>query len=294
MSISRITSTTGSRQNAWKALFGSDKISAQDNNDVEVTVQILHSDDIDIKYAYGQHIGTREYQQDSVNAGRGKGNLVYGIMCDGMGGLADGELASKTAAEALSLALENTESDCDIPELLSTIIHDINTLVFKLPSQDGQGGGAGTTLVATVVVDKNLYWLSVGDSRIYVIRGGEIVCVTRDHSYSMELDEQVRAGVISAEDAAADPQRNALISYLGMDRLSIIDCNRIPFTLESGDIILLCSDGLYRSLSDEDIYQIVTRHRGDAEECARALPLYAFDRSEGAQDNTSVVLLAIG
>jgi protein phosphatase len=235
-------------------------------------------------YAASRHIGTREYQQDTVEAGIGQDGLLYGILCDGMGGLEDGELASRTAAQSLAGSLRELEPDAHIPAFLAERAHYLNRLVGGL-------NGAGTTLTAAVMAGDRLFWLSVGDSRAFIIRGGEIVCVTRDHSYSLTLEEMVRAGKLTAEAAAADPLRDALISYLGMDGLEIIDGNRNAFALRDGDTVLLCSDGLYRSLSDPDILDVVTRHDGDLEECARVLPLYAFDRSGGSQDNTSVVLL---
>jgi len=106
----------------------------------------------------------------------------------------------------------------------------------------------------------------------------------------MELEKQVQNGMITAEEAANDPMREALISYLGIDRLTLIDSNRNPFSLEPGDTILLCSDGLYRSLSEADITEVLERHNEDIIEAARVLPLYAFDKSNGGQDNTSVIL----
>jgi len=244
-----------------------------------------------VEFACSKHIGTREYQQDSVEVGTGADGVVFGVLCDGMGGLEDGELASRTAAQALAEALREMDPSCDIPAFLSSHAHSINKLIFELPSDVSKRGAAGTTLCAAVIVGDSLFWLSVGDSRIYIIRKQEILAVTREHSYSLDLEEQVRAGRITAEEAAEDPSREALISYIGMDELALIDCNRNPFLLESGDIVLLCSDGLYRSLGDADILEVLARHSGNISECARVLPLYAFDKAQGAQDNTSVIIL---
>jgi len=268
----------------------------------EVTVQIAQTDNsfditgrsaavTGIEYACSSHIGTRENQQDYIDAGASVSGVVFGIVCDGMGGLSGGEVASSTAAQALAEALIKMDPNCDVPAFLTAQAHYVNKLVYDLPFESEGGIGAGTTIVAAVIVDKNLYWLSIGDSRIYIIRKNEIEIVTRDHSYSMELEGRVRDGRITAEDAASDPMRDALISYLGIDDLKIIDCNRNAFILKPGDIILLCSDGLYRSLCEADIMDVIQRHGDDIEECARVLPLYAYDKSAGSQDNTSVVLM---
>ena len=259
--------------------------------DSNVTVQLEGNARLETVYAGSSHIGTREYQQDSTGAGQGFGDVLYGVVCDGMGGLEGGELASRTAADAFVQALSIMDPACDIPGYLTELAHQVNALVYALPSQTGSSGASGTTLAAAVMAGNSLYWISVGDSRIYIIREQEIACVTRDHAYSLELDELVRSGRLSPEDAAADPRRDALISFLGMERLEMLDYNRNPFVLAQGDIVLLCSDGLYRSLSESEILEVVKRHRENLDECARVLPIHAFDRAPGSHDNTSVILL---
>jgi len=243
-----------------------------------------------IEYASSSHIGTRECQQDFVETGTGAEGIVFGVLCDGMGGLDDGEYASRTAAQAMASAIAEMEPNCDIHAYLVLQVERINRLIFELPSDDSQRGAVGTTLVAVVITGSDLYWLSVGDSRIYIIRRKEILSVTRDHSYSLELEAQVKQGRITAEEAASNPNRDALISYLGVDVLTLIDSNRNPFSLEPGDTVLLCSDGLFRSLDESEIVEVLERHSEDIVECARVLPLYAFDKAKGGQDNTTVIL----
>ena len=241
--------------------------------------------------ASSSHIGTRAYQQDSTETGHGRGKLVFGILCDGMGGLEGGELASSTAAKTLALSLCEMDPTCDIPTFLEAQAHMLNQMIRALPALNGERGLSGTTLTAAVIINASLYWLSVGDSRIYIIREQEIAVVTRDHSYALTLEQRVREGKLTAVEAAGDPQRDALISFLGMEELELIDFNRNAFALRDGDLVLLCSDGLYRSLCEADILDVIDRHRDDLNECARVLPLYAFDKAQGSHDNTSVVLL---
>lgn len=264
------------------------------NKAPEVSVLESHEGDTletdGLKYAASSHIGTREYQQDFVETGIGKEGVVFGVLCDGMGGLDDGDFASRTAAQAMLSALSEMDPECDIHAYLVTQAQLINRLIFELPLDENQRGAAGTTLVAVVFKKELLYWLSVGDSRIYIIRKNEIVPITRNHSYSLELEQLIQIGKITEEEAANDPKRNALISYMGIEHLTIIDSNRNPFPLESGDAVLLCSDGLYNSLSDQEIFEILDRHNEDILECARVLPIYALDNAKGGLDNTSVIL----
>ena len=121
--------------------------------------------------------------------------------------------------------------------------------------QAGLEGQTGSTLAAAVIKDDELYWVSVGDSRIYLYRRGEMTQLTTDHDYARELAREAALGNISPEEAATHPQRQALTSYLGLPFLSEIDRNEDPIILEPGDRILLCSDGLYKTIPDEEISQ---------------------------------------
>lgn len=236
-------------------------------------------------------IGTRKVQQDTVFAQTGeKGTLA--IVCDGMGGLKSGELASRTAAEMLAADFFDAEELGDIPEFLQQEAVKIDSAVFRLRGEDGESLETGTTMVAAVVTEDRLHWLSVGDSRIYLLRGTEMVAASRTHNYRYALDQQRKNGQITQQyyEEQAE-QGDALISYIGMGNVSLMDVNQSAFQLQDGDMILLCSDGLYRSLSPERIQQIVREQIGDIEQAAHYLCVSALDASPGAQDNTSLVLM---
>ena len=200
------------------------------------------------EYAGSSHIGTREYQQDALETGESVFGAVFGVLCDGMGGMEDGGLASRTATLSMAQAFNEMDPEGDIPEFLVRQAKLTNQVIYQMPVNKDDYGKTGTTLAAVVICGSHLYWLSIGDSRIYIIRQDEIVSVAPDHSYALELAQQVRLGNITAEEAASDPQKEALISFLGMEELALMDINPNAFILNSGDIILLCSDGLYKSL----------------------------------------------
>ena len=242
--------------------------------------------------ASGIHQGTREYQQDSLYVDdtltfTDKENaLLLGIVCDGMGGMDSGEASSKTAIELFKDEFRRNPEIADIRAFIENTICLANRKVNEITY-----GNGGTTLI-TVIIDHNkLYWGSVGDSRIYILRKGEIARLTRDHSYLLTLMEQVARKEISEKEAREHPKKDALISFIGMDKIEIIDISPAPFVLETGDIVLLCSDGLTKTLSDTKIADIVFEHSGDLAETARLLPIETFDKSGGAQDNISVVLI---
>jgi protein phosphatase len=243
--------------------------------------------------ASGSHIGTREQQQDAMYVSdtvcfkRGETPKVLGVLCDGMGGLEDGGDASKFVVDALSDSMDAIRECANIPAFLEDAIHRLDAEIAR---QYGRGN-SGTTLTAAIVEGNMLYWASVGDSRMYILRKGEIVRVTRDHNYMLRLLEDVNRGLITDEEANANPKKEALISYIGAGNVELIDSNKEPFMLTGGDIILMCSDGLTKSLSDEDISRIISDNYGDMRETARLLPLYAFDAGNGSKDNTSVILI---
>jgi protein phosphatase len=243
--------------------------------------------------ASGTHIGTREYQQDALYVSdticfkRGESPRVLGVLCDGMGGMENGGDASRLVVEALAGNLPAIRVCKDIQAFFRDAIHSLDA---EISARYGRGA-SGTTLTAAVLEGNRLYWASVGDSRVYILRKNEIVQVTRDHNYMLKLQEEVSRGLISSEEAEANPRKEALISYIGAGSVELIDSNKEPFLLKSGDIVLMCSDGLTKSLSDAEIADIICEHYGDIRETARLLPLYAFDRGSGSKDNTSVILI---
>jgi protein phosphatase len=203
-----------------------------------------------------------------------------------MGGMVDGERASCIAVEDLSQHLDALVNYQDLPGFLENALRKIDRMIYQ-----ECGEGSGTTIVTAVILGNHLYWAAAGDSRIYILRNQQITQVTRDHNYSLLLEKDVEAGKITQEEALIHPQREALISYLGSGDVPLIDTNRTPIALEHGDMVLLCSDGLYKSLSDEEIRAIVWHFYGDIKEGAKRLPLIAFETGSGAKDNTSVVLM---
>ena len=151
-------------------------------------------------------IGTREYQQDYVYCCSCDNGLL-GVVCDGMGGLDGGELASSTAAEALGEAFAGRDIRLPVPEFLKEQAVRINDQVLALTGKNGKPLRAGTTMVTVVADGGKLYWLSIGDSRIYIIRGEEMSQVNREHNYRLTLQESLRSGRITQEQYEAEEKR---------------------------------------------------------------------------------------
>ena len=208
-----------------------------------------------------------------------------------MGGMADGGKASRTAIQMMVQGFKNIEKapQVNIPAFFQQGIYAIDQVVSAFPKENGRG--SGTTMVACIVEDNKLYWASVGDSRIYIIRNHQMQQVTRDHNYWLRLQEKVAAGQMTMEEAMAQRHKEALISYLGMGNVSLMDINTEPFTMQYGDMIMLCSDGITKTLPDAQIKKIILADEVRPAQKAEALVEAATHANSHSQDNTSVVLL---
>ena len=154
----------------------------------------------------------------------------------------------------------------------------------------GKPLGAGSTVVAAVFWDNRLYWGSVGDSVIYYIKKGQITTLNRMHNYNLRIDEMLKKGEMSPENEAAERVKGeALISFLGIRGLPLVDTNQQPIQMESGDILLLASDGLYKRLDPQQIVAIVEESGGNMQITARRLCENAQRLAVKKQDNTTVV-----
>jgi PPM family protein phosphatase len=260
--------------------------------------KILKKDTSSLGIGSAIHIGTRQYQQDSyfipdsvpLQVLKRKGCLC--VLCDGMGGLDGGEDASRLCTESLSYAYYYKNETTNIYDFFEGEINGLDEKVSRLEDRSGNKIRAGTTIVCALIKDNRLYWASAGDSRIYLVRGDNIMQLTRDHNYALSLARDVRNGLITEEEAEADPEKDSLISYVGMNGLEILDINAKGLSLQKGDTVLLSSDGLFRTLSEDEIAFIIKENQNDMELAAHILIAKAFDKNKPYQDNMSAVLMA--
>ncbi len=207
------------------------------------------------------------------------------VVADGMGGHQCGEVASSKAIEYfLSFIKENDQTD--IMDTITEGVRNANRQVHELSKSDPSYYGMGTTFTACVVKDGRGYTAHVGDSRLYLIRKGELHLITTDHTY---VNEMVKAGQITKEEAKVHPSRNALTKALGVD--SYIEIDGYIFDICDKDKILMCSDGLTNMVSESDILKIADSD-SDLVDCARKLIEAANEN--GGIDNITVLLAETG
>lgn len=267
-------------------------------NEMSDIVPTIMLDGFDKKVHIGSSsvIGRRSEQQDAIRTddfyAYVENERAICVLCDGMGGLNGGARASALCTAIVHNAFHKDEAISDFPAFFRAVIRRADEEVRAMKTEDGAKAlGAGTTMVSVVIDGDQMYWASVGDSRIYIIRAQEIVCITADHNYYMLLNEKVKNGELSQEEADSNPKKEALISYIGIGGVRYIDMNKVAFGLCDGDCIVMCSDGLYRSVTEEEIKSVLNCFSEDVQEAAEALTTLALSKELRNQDNTSVVVI---
>jgi len=213
---------------------------------------------------------------------RSRGTLLVGA--DGMGGYAAGEVASRTAVEAVLNAYYGNLSD-EMVERLTRAVRDANRAVLDEANRDADRAGMGTTLAMAVVWSGQLAVANVGDSRVYLIREGRIAQISRDHSWIAEL---LAVGKITPEEARHHPMRNVVTRSLGGRPDLDIEVYP-PLKLRRADIILVCSDGLWGMVSAEQMLQIIESHSAQA----AADALVAAANESGGHDNITAIVCRV-
>ncbi len=208
------------------------------------------------------------------------------VVADGMGGAQAGEVASALAVEEFRRGLPDTDAEHPTAEQrLATRVRDANRRIYETAQVEREHSGMGTTLTAVYVDGADLAIAHVGDSRAYVLRDGELTRLTHDHSL---VEELMRRGKLTPEQAAEHPQRSIITRALGIEPDVEVDTWTYPG--RAGDVVLLCSDGL-TSMIDEDLVAEVLRSEPDLERAGERL--IAAANEAGGRDNITVVLFRL-
>jgi protein phosphatase len=210
---------------------------------------------------------------------------ILAVVCDGMGGHACGEVASQLAVECISRGYY--ESREPPPAALKRAIEEANAQVHAASLRDASRQGMGTTAVALVLHDGLAFAAHVGDSRLYLLRGGELYQMTEDHS---AVNEMVRHGIISAEEARTHEDKNVILRALGTGPEVEVETWEQPIRVRVGDQFLISSDGLDDMVADEEIRRLMLSAADVHDACAR---LVAAARAGGGHDNITVGVIHI-
>jgi protein phosphatase len=223
------------------------------------------------------------WEADSDEDFRRKGRLA--VIADGMGGYEGGQEASRLAVETVRHVYEAASGDDPQSALLQSFEaahHNIQRFAVEHP----QFHGMGTTCTALSIIGRQLFFAHVGDSRLYLVRTASVSRLTRDHSYVGRL---VESGIVRSEDAESHPQRHILTAALGSGRDVMPDSPESPVALEEGDSLVLCTDGLWSLVAEQELAAVI-RANTPTESCL-ALVNMALDR--GGPDNITVFVLRV-
>ncbi len=231
----------------------------------------------------------RENNEDSVAFDE---QAQVAVLADGMGGYNAGEIASGMATAFIKSELSRWLLEAgpvaqakEIRRAMEICVDNANLAIFNSANANPAYAGMGTTLVLAVFRDGKLTVGHIGDSRCYRYRDRAIAQITKDHSL---LQEQIDAGMITAEQAAVSPIKNLVTRALGVEQSVLLEVNELQ--IQAGDVYLMCSDGLSDMVDDEVIARIVAEGSGLSQ---MADDLVAAANNNGGKDNISVVIVAV-
>ncbi|WP_300035031.1 protein phosphatase 2C domain-containing protein [uncultured Roseobacter sp.] len=230
--------------------------------------------------------GGRSYQEDAVIADYSRGSDIgLTVLADGMGGHAAGDIASKIVvtevfSELMFQCGDREGFEKQIKTRLTEAAMAANAGLRAHVQAHPETHGMGATLVATVILNQHLYWISIGDSPLFLFRDGALRQLNEDHSMAPQIDFMVRNGLMGAEEARHHPDRNILTSVLFGESVPHVDCPDAPFSLAQGDILIVASDGL-QFLTDEEITTVLTEHSHDS---SAAIADHLMDRVIALED----------
>ncbi len=239
-----------------------------------------------LRCAAGTDVGLRrEENQDAFGVVQHEAFQGF-FVADGMGGVNGGAIASRMAISTLQEKLPPLGVGIS-PEAITSIVQGINAAIFEQGAAQPGLAGMGTTLVGLVFTPHSMMSVNVGDSRLYRIRGGQIVQISEDHTLVREL---VRSGAISSNEASHHPVSHMLTRSLGPLAEVAVECKREPEMPLDEDIYVLCSDGLYNFVSDKEILDVVRQNPLDD---ANQILINLANR-RGGTDNITVLVVSVG
>lgn len=229
-----------------------------------------------------QYAGTDTGRQRRANEDSLLARAPLFVVADGMGGAQAGEVASRIAVESF----EPGVGDSSAPEAaLATLAQQANARIYELSHSHAEQAGMGTTLTAVYVGEREISIAHVGDSRAYRLRDGELERLTEDHSL---VDELLRQGRLTPEEAVEHPQRSVITRALGPE--GVVEVDTRSYAARDGDVYLLCSDGLTTMLAEERVAEVLRAH-ATLREAGEAL--IGAANEAGGRDNITVVLLRV-
>lgn len=229
----------------------------------------------------------RETNQDAYAVGEFSDEVVWAVVCDGMGGAAGGNIASALAVKVISdkinASYREKMRDTSIKNMLDSALTAANIEVYDMAEAKHELHGMGTTVVCAIVRDNQAFIVHAGDSRAYVLSDGGIQQITTDHSMVQDL---LNSGKITNEQAENHPNKNIITRAIGVEKSIQIDFDQIDF--DENSTLLLCTDGLSNYVTNDEIIELMS----DGKHYAFADRLVQKANNNGGGDNITVVVIS--
>lgn len=239
-----------------------------------------------------QDTGSRDKQEDAMLVSSEQVFATHGflaVLSDGMGGLQEGEKFSAIATQEMIRSFESEKPESDMCHELLRCYEKAQTAALAIQPEDEKEVG-GATVTAVLIRDRKCAYLSVGDSRIYLLRGGGLIQLNREQTLGVRLDERAAMGDLSWEQVKDNGKRKALIAHLGKVSGIEPDLCSHPQELVPGDRIILMSDGVFGTLSDDELLPLLS---GDLQTCPKSVIRNVLSRNKAEQDNCSILIIEL-
>jgi len=244
---------------------------------------------MDAKVAAGQIQGHRESQQDAYSYAEWEENHHLLILADGIGGASGGKLAANIVVNEFQNAFTSHRNTNTTRDRLIASLTSANEALSHEKQRRPDLSDMGTTIVGVAIVNHQIYWVSVGDSPLWLIRGNHITRLNEDHSIGGLLDMRARSGKISWEEAQNSNQRNFLLSAVQGEEIQHVDAPVESSPLHPGDVLIAASDGI-ETCSQDEIVDIVTAGRPSAPDIVESVLEFVSVTDRPGQDNASLVV----
>ena len=242
-----------------------------------------------------QNQGARPYQEDSF----GYSNIidsdtisqkgVLAILSDGMGGLADGKSVADYVVQASIAFFDSINPQASISEQLKNIVRYINEQICEQYGAENGRSKAGATMVFAYIFKNRIYWITVGDSRLYCFRNGHLLQMNEDHDYKNQLFRDYLNEGGSLQEIEENRQKDSLVCFIGKTEIPYVDVSLRGYQIRPDDIFVLCSDGIYNGISQDDLKEILSNN--DAQTASDQIVSKVVSAGFPGQDNMTVMVI---
>ncbi len=262
--------------------------------EVGVELKLTSGASMYINTGNSQNQGARPYQEDSFGYSNiidsdilsNKGMLA--ILSDGMGGLANGKSVADYVVQASIAMFDSINPQADISEQLMNIVRYINNSVCEQYAADGSSK-AGATMVFAYIFKNRIYWITVGDSRLYCYRNGNLLQMNEDHDYKNQLYREYINEGGNLQDVEQDGQKDSLVCFIGKREIPYVDVSIKGYKIKPNDTFILCSDGIYNGISEDAMKDILSKN--DAQSASDKIVANVLSSRFPGQDNMTIMVI---